>query len=1044
MNPAPSVLPQTGQIVRVRSRQYLVQQVIPGPNKGDQTLVRLNCVEDDSQGEPLEVLWECEIDAAIREATSWEDVAKRGFDPTRTFAAYLNTLRWNCVTATDPKLFQAPYRAGIEVMAYQLEPLRKALQMPRVNLFIADDVGLGKTIEAGLIVRELLMRQKIRTVVVACPPSVLLQWREELEQRFGLSFAIYDRAYVAEKRRELGYSFNPWNTHSRFLISHALLRDETYAAPLRDWLGPFLQGSLLILDEAHNAAPASGARYAIDSQFTRVVREIAQRFEHRLFLSATPHNGHSNSFSSLLEILDPQRFCRGVAVVPRQRDEVMVRRLKSDLRKISGGFPERKAVAIEISGLADSAPELELSRLLDEYRILREQRLQTATRSAQTAAALVTTSLQKRLLSSIEAFARTLRVHRRGLEAKAAKEVPSASLLEILNETPGSDDERADLPEDEAQRDEDAAMEVASRDGGLAAKERKILDRMTEIADSNYSSADPRIQHLIKWVGDNLRTGGSWNERRVLIFTEYTDTKRYLVQQLESAFPAERIGVFHGGMGEEARENVKQAFNADPAKHPLRILIATDAAREGVNLQNYCADLFHFDLPWNPGRMEQRNGRVDRKLQRSPEVRCHYFVFTQRPEDRVLQVLPQKTEKIVRELGSMSPVLSRRIEHALSAGITHKNAGSLAKAIEKEELPGRQAVEEELEAVRAEKQLVQQLESLRKLLDQSRKHLAFDEAAFRDALSCSLQMVGAGSLKGGPKRWELPPVEKFRDRSWMETLDTLRVSRNKDQPPWEWRRTAPLRPVVFQDPGSLSGDTVHLHLEQRVVQRLLGRFRAQGFVHDDLSRACIGQSKDAVPRVMLLGRLSLYGANAARLHDEIICVAARWVDPKVRKGELRPLGEEAGERAFELLQAALTQSDAAKVDDAVTGRLLNSIRRDVDELTSHLKARAEEAARIATSQLLKRGDKESAEMAEILAEQRKRIEKRELEIQQLELDFGEEEKRQVSADKKHWKRRVQEIAAELKNEPDRIRKSYVVQTHRVEPVGIVYLWPVSG
>src|SRR5690606_34359553 len=115
------------------------------------------------------------------------------------------------------------------VKAYQLEPLRKALQMPRVNLFVADDVGLGKTIEAGLILREMLMRQKIRRVVVAAPPSVVLQWRDEMEQRFGLTFVVFDRNFVAQQRRERGYNINPWTTHTRFIISHALLRNEEYA-----------------------------------------------------------------------------------------------------------------------------------------------------------------------------------------------------------------------------------------------------------------------------------------------------------------------------------------------------------------------------------------------------------------------------------------------------------------------------------------------------------------------------------------------------------------------------------------------------------------------------------------------------------------------------------------------------------------------------------------------------------------------------------------------------------------------------------------------
>jgi SNF2 family DNA or RNA helicase len=169
---------EPGTLVRVRSRQYLVEEVTPSRTLSEQTLVRLSCIDDDTQGAPLEVLWEKEVDRQIIEASSWKDIAKRGFDPPRQFSAYLHTLRWNLVTSTNPRLFQAPYRAGIQVKAYQLEPLRKALQLPRANLFIADDVGLGKTIEAGLILRELIMRQKVRTVVVACPPSVILQWKD--------------------------------------------------------------------------------------------------------------------------------------------------------------------------------------------------------------------------------------------------------------------------------------------------------------------------------------------------------------------------------------------------------------------------------------------------------------------------------------------------------------------------------------------------------------------------------------------------------------------------------------------------------------------------------------------------------------------------------------------------------------------------------------------------------------------------------------------------------------------------------------------------
>jgi SNF2 family DNA or RNA helicase len=279
--------------------------------QGSDPIVSAACLDDDAQGEPLEVLWNLELDTEIFGSDIWKGIGRKGFDPKRHFAAYIHTLRWNCVTATDARLFQAPFRAGIRLDAYQLEPLRKALLLPRANPFIADDVGLGKTIEAGLVANELLLRRKVREIVVACPPTMLSQWKDELEARFGLTFQILDRNYIEQVRQEHGFGVNAWTTFPRFLISHRLLTDEAYAAPLCAWLDNFRPGTLLILDEAHHAAPSSGVRYAIDSRITRAIRDIAPRFEHRLFLSATPHNGHSNSFSSLLEILDSYRFTRG-------------------------------------------------------------------------------------------------------------------------------------------------------------------------------------------------------------------------------------------------------------------------------------------------------------------------------------------------------------------------------------------------------------------------------------------------------------------------------------------------------------------------------------------------------------------------------------------------------------------------------------------------------------------------------------------------------------------------------------------------------------
>ncbi len=260
-------LPEVGDLVHVRSRRWLVEEVVRPETPRQSPIARLVCADDDAQGQSLDVFWKYELDGQILEEEGWQDLAAKGFDVPRQFAAFLHTLRWNCVTATDPNLFQAPFRAGIKVDPYQMEPLRKALRLPRVNLFIADDTGLGKTIEAGLIARELLLRKKAKTIVVATPSSVLEQWKAELEERFGLVFELLDRAYLTRMRRERGFGVNPWRTHSRFLVSHNLLIDPAYADPLREWLGPFLPGSLLILDEAHHAAPSSGGRYGIETKF---------------------------------------------------------------------------------------------------------------------------------------------------------------------------------------------------------------------------------------------------------------------------------------------------------------------------------------------------------------------------------------------------------------------------------------------------------------------------------------------------------------------------------------------------------------------------------------------------------------------------------------------------------------------------------------------------------------------------------------------------------------------------------------------------------
>jgi SNF2 family DNA or RNA helicase len=1104
-----------GAVVRCRTRRYLVEEVQAPQESGADTVVMLACMEDDAIGSRLTVFREREIDFEVLGESSWEAVAQRGFDQPKQFSAYLNTLRWNCVTATDAELFQAPYRAGIDVKAYQLEPLRKALQMPRVGLFIADDVGLGKTIEAGLILREMLLRQRIRRVVISCPPSVLRQWQEEMASRFGLAFTVMDRAYVAKVRQERGYGTNPWSTASRFLISHALLRNPEYSSLLRVWLEEGKGGddqaplqSLLILDEAHNAAPASNSlRYAIDSGLTRSLRDLAPLFEHRIFLSATPHNGHSNSFTALLELLDPARFVRGVPFDPKDLDTVLVRRLKDDLRRIGEEFPERivEPLAIPRGSLPPDTPELKLSRLLQNYRKQREERLirEGAGKRELNAERLVITNLQKRLLSSIEAFARTLKVHQRSLAEKQEQRrgalAKGGAQLDLLLGGAERDSDLSELSEDDLLNQEEAQTRAALRQTVQADQgELELLKQMGEIAEANRHRPDPRILRLEAFLRTHLcpdlgEAGAAWQPTRLLIFTDYVDTKRYLERQLRILLaeddPDCRIASFTGGMSEDNRERLKAQFNADPDEEPLRILIATDAAREGVNLQNHCKHLIHFDIPWNPSKLEQRNGRIDRKLQRAPQVWCHYFVLEDRPEDRVMDVLVKKTEVIRQELGSLSPLVQRQVDAVLEAGIDTDKAEVLQQLLltmdqgdsERGALLNR--AREELEASRRVEKLQEEQDQLRQLLAKSHAWLGFDDDPFREALNCSLDLLGVSGLKQGRDGkgqpcWHLENSEALvsssNDRSWEHTLDSLRGVWDRRTPLWQWRQENPVRPVIFSDPGRLNAEAVHLHLEHRLVQRLLSRFLSQGFLHHELSRACVLASRDPQPRVLVLGRLSLFGQGATRLHDELISVIADWHPGADRTKALQPLIDSEREQAWNALRQALEAGTTEGISEALRDQLQAQAPADVAALKPALDQAAEQAQAVAAALLKQRGDAEAAALKEVLRAQRSRIHatvkqrnrdlakldrqaaaadptalipglEEQLDVPALDLQkLTTLERKQLAADQKHWQRRLETIETELATEPKRIQESYRVITHRLEPAGLVYLWPISG
>jgi hypothetical protein len=299
-----------------------------------------------------------------------------------------------------------------------------------------------------------------------------------------------------------------------------------------------------------------------------------------------------------------------------------------------------------------------------------------------------------------------------------------------------------------------------------------------------------------------------------------------------------------------------------------------------------------------------------------------------------------------------------------------------------------------------------------------------------------------------PDTFHIPDVDTRLGKDWADTLDTLREPTDEGPRDFRWRKEKPIRPVVFTAPEGVDESVVQLHLEHRLVKRLLGRFLAQGFVYDDLSRACLAQSADAVPRVVLLGRLSLYGAGAVRLHEEILTVTARWTDQASRSTALKPYGRDAETHTLSLLEDAMRPSADAGIAEPVRQKLLAAMPRDIEELLVHLEARGEEHRADAVALLDKRGQAESDALRKILVEQKTRIETAYATPDDPQKtfggDFNADEQRQRDLDRRAWKRFLERVDDDIAREPERIVDFYRVASHRLEPIGIAYLWPVTN
>ncbi len=1030
-------MPDPGQLVEVRRRQWVVSDVAASAfadRNGKQHLVTLDSLDEDSLGESLQVVWELEAGAQVLERAGLPKIT--GWDSAERLEAFLDAVRWGAATNADKSFLQSPFRSGITIEDYQLDPLVRAIDMAHANLLIADDVGLGKTIEAGLVIQELLLRHRARSVIVVCPATLQLKWQTEMQEKFGLEFRVIDTEYVKALRRERGIHANPWTSFPRLIASMDWMKSGEGLRLLKDILPAHAtypkKLDILVVDEAHNVAPAVASQYALESQRTRLIRTISPHFSHHLFLTATPHNGYQESFTSLLELLDDQRFARTVMPDERQLHRVMVRRMKSDIVDADGNlvFPVRRLKCLEVD-YADE--ERGIHRTLREYTESRSRRVK-GTRH-QFGTDFVHTLLKKRLFSSPMAFALTLVKHRETLNRGGTRRDSSALDDRILrkaivrSEEEYSDDAKAE----DAQLE---AVEVATQFMvPLSDAERTMLDSLTDWAARSKHRVDAKAKAILEWLEEYLRPGGRWKSSRAILFTEYRATHAWLQQVLATrGFGGERLMLLHGSMRPDEREVVKAAFQAHPDVSPVRILLATDAASEGIDLQNHCNYLVHVEIPWNPNVMEQRNGRIDRHGQREKEVFIWHPVgkgfdpATAARQSRVgsidgdheyLMRAVLKVDAIRQDLGSVGPVIAQQIEDAMLGRRDAMDTGfAEAKAARARHF------------VAVERRLQERIARLHDKLLEAKTDLRLAPENVVRAVSVALELAEKPplhpvSLSGVPSGtvFEVPILPG----TWGRATAGL-----------EHPHTKARRPITFDHEVAKGRDDVVLaHLNHKLVRMSLRLLREELWKLDDvklLHRVSVrvvpsGEIDD--PIVAVWSRLVVTGGGHHRLHEELT----------LSGGVLRPSGfvrVPQVRRLEDLVRQAVSVSPPASLFSVLQGRF----EQYEEAIRTAVEARSRDRLKSLESTLARLKNSEVEDIREVLRDLERSIRKELQDTAPRQARMAlwpEEEREQLKRDLESLRGRLERIPEEQQLEIAAIENRYADPADRTFPVAVEFL-----
>lgn len=510
--------------------------------------------------------------------------------------------QWRQQLPTDTNL-HIGHKAAMDPMPYQLDPTKLSLQRPRQRILIADTVGLGKTLEAGILMSELIARGKGKRILVVTVKSMMTQFQKEMWNRFTIPLVRLDSNRIQKIRASLPSNYNPFFYYDKTIVSiDTLKRDVEYRTHLEKayW-------DIIVIDEAQNVAERGDHQ----AQRSRLAKLLANRSDTMIMLSATPHDGRAKSFASLMNMLDPTAIADPENYTPEDIKGLCIRRFKNDVKdQVNGSFLERQVTLEHCHASAQEEHAFDL---------LAEMQLEMDAGKAKNTGRLFKTNLEKSLFSSPAACCKSIEARLKKLYKKyTVDDISDIRLLEELHTALG------------------------------------------QVTPENFT----RYQKLLELLRSDSY---GWNPKdpgdRVVIFTERIETMNYLAEHLRTdlGLKSSAIQEISGGMSDAEQQRIVEDFGR--TESPIRILVASDVASEGLNLHYLSHRLIHFDIPWSLMVFQQRNGRIDRYgQQKRPDIR--YLLIESNNKQikgdmRIIEILIQKEEQALKNIGDPALLLGK-------------------------------------------------------------------------------------------------------------------------------------------------------------------------------------------------------------------------------------------------------------------------------------------------------------------------------------------------------------------------------------------------